>query len=177
MNDGGIMKFDLSNILNISARICGAVLIVCIFLLFFPVNWLPFAITLFREQYGLWIFIVLVISAALLLSYIIKWIIDKLKKTFEKKQMWATYKYILKNLSDAEKEFLKAQYKKRETAIIMDLSNPMIKHMETLKVLSLSSGTIMSRAPLFPGFIQPWVFELIDKNPKYIETEDKSDDR
>lgn len=177
MNDGGIMKFDLSNILNVSARICGAIFIACVFLLFFPAGWLPFAMAPFREQYGLWIFIALVISSALWLSYIIQWVINKLKKTFEKKQMWATYKYILKNLSDAEKEFLKAQYEKRETAIIMDLSNPMIKHMETLKILSLPVGTNMGGGSHFPGFIQPWVFELIDKNPKYIETEDNPDDR
>lgn len=166
------MKFDLSNLLNISARASFAASVACVLILFFPAHWLPFPIDAFRNQHGLWIFIVMVVAGSISFSHATKWGIEKIKKAVEKKKLWDTYRDILKNLSNDEKRFIKQFYEKRETAILLDLSDPRIKRLETFKVLSQAAGTSLSRAPFCPGFIQPWVFELIDKNPDFIKVED-----
>lgn len=162
------LKLDISKLLNISARVSWAITVACVFILFFPSDWLPFQIDTFREQYGLWIFIVLAVAISLCLSHAAKWIWEKVKQAWDKKKTWDTYKYILKNLSKSEKAFLKKYYDKRETAILVDLRNPTIKKLETFRVISKAAGTSLGSVSGFPGFIQPWVFELIDKNPEFL---------
>lgn len=163
------MKLDLSKLLEISARTAGAVSVACAILLFFPETLLPFDIADFRNNNGIWIFIVLVVSISILFSYLIKWLINWIKQKIDKHRTWDTYKYILKNLSDGEKAFLKEHYNKRETAIIIDLRNPIHKKLETFKVISRVAGASLGTISGVPGFIQPWVFEIIDKRPDYLE--------
>lgn len=164
------MKFDLSKLLEISARTAGAITIACIILLFFPATWLPFDIEKLRTDNGMWIFIILVVSIAIWSSYFLKWIAESIKKKIDKHKIWSTYKYILKNLSNSEKLFLKEYYDKRETAILLDLCNPIHKRLQTFKVVSMTAGYSAGGIGVgFPGFIQPWVFQLIDKNPGYLK--------
>ena len=91
--------------------------------------------------------------------------------------MWDTYETILRNLSTEEKLILKLFYEKRETAMLLDLSDPKIKKLETFRVISQASGTNISRPPYCPGFIQPWVFEVIDKYPDIIKVEEKGNEQ
>ena len=170
------MKVDLSNLLNVSTRVSFAVVFACAFILFFPAQYLPFQIDFFREQNGLWIFFIMVIAAAICLSYIVKWGVDKIADFIDKKKLWRTYKVILKNLSVDEKRFIKKHYEKRESAIYIDLSNAMMKRLQSFNVITLGVGTNAGNITRMPGFIQPWVFDLIDKNPHFIETEDKPHD-
>lgn len=167
------MKVDLSNILNISARVSAAIIIAGILILFFPEQWLPFRIDDFRNQYGLWVFIVTIVAGAIGFSYVIKWITEKIKQAISRKRLWNSYRTILLTLADDEKRFIKQFYEKRTSAVQLDLSNPMMKRLETFGLLSPAAGRTISPAPYCPGFIQPWVFQLIDKNPDYIKVEDK----
>lgn len=162
------MKIDIGKLLNVSARIAFAISIACIFLLFFPERLLPFDITKLRKEYGLWIFVPMVVSVALLLSYIGEWLLKKFKSYISKRQTWNTYKYILKHLSNDEKKYLNKLYNNRQTTIMLTLADPIIKKLETFKVVSMAAGTCIAPNGMAPGFVQPWVFDLIDKHPEYL---------
>ena len=170
------MKVDLSNLLNISARVSFAVVLACAFILFFPAQYLPFQINSFREQNGLWIFFIMAVSIAICLSYMLKWGVNRITDFIDKRELWCTYKSVLKNLSVDEKRFIRKQYEKKDSAIYIDLSNAMMKKLQSFNVISIAAGTNAGSVTRMPGFIQPWVFELIDKNPNLIETEDKPND-
>ena len=162
------MSLDLSKVFDVSVRVAFAAFIACLFFLFFPATWLPFDIVGYREKFGFWVFLTLTISAALLLSYLAKWLISKIRKYVENRKLWSGYKYILKNLSDDERIYLKNLYDKRQSAIMLNLTDPVVKKMETFRVLSMSAGTNVAPRGLMPGFVQPWVFELLDKHPEYL---------
>jgi len=164
------MKFDLSKLFELSARTSGAVSIACIILLFFPSSLLSFNIVDFRKDNGIWVFVVFVVAVSIWLSYLITWLSKIVMKKIKTKKTWDNYKYILKNLSKSEKLFLKEYYDKRETAVFIDLQNPVHKKLQTFNVISISAGTSLGTRFSMPGFIQPWVFKLIDKHPSYIQT-------
>ena len=170
------MSVDINKILTVSARIAFALLVSCLILIFFPAAWLPFDISSFREEYGIWLFFVMVLSVSILFSYIAKWCVVWVKKLIDRRKLWNGYKYILENLSDDEKLYLKPFYEKRQTAIMVPLMSPVAKKLETFKVISKAAGTSLAPGGFCPGFIQPWVFELIDKHPDYLNirsTEEK----
>ena len=169
------MNLDISKVLDISARMAFAIFVTCFVLLFFPAAYLPFEITGFRAQYGLWFFVALALSGSVMLSYLLKWTYERIKKWHKNREVWSSYKYILKSLSDDEKRFLKRYYDKRQTAIMIDIKDPVAKKLQTFKVISLSAGQSISTRFSLPGFIQPWVFEVLDKHPRYLEIKnDKS---
>lgn len=101
------MSLDLSKVFDVSVRVAFAAFIACLFFLFFPAAWLPFDIVVYREKFGFWVFLALIISAALLLSYLAKWLISKIQKYVEYRKLWSGYKYVLENLSDDERKYLK----------------------------------------------------------------------
>ncbi|GAA4293732.1 hypothetical protein GCM10023142_30140 [Anaerocolumna aminovalerica] len=80
------LKLDISKLLNISARVSWAITVACVFILFFPGDWLPFQIDTFREQYSLWIFIVMSVSISLCLSHASKCIWKKINQAWDKKK-------------------------------------------------------------------------------------------
>ena len=162
------MSVDIAKLLGISARVAGAITIACVFLLFFPASILPFDIIEHRVTYGFWLFIFLVVSFAICISHIIRWFIDKVRNKIETRKMWDSYRYILENLSRDEKDFLKEYYEKRETAIYINLTNPVHTKLRTFQVISIATGTSFGTMHKVPGFIQPWVFDLIDEDNKYI---------
>ena len=165
------MKFDLSKLLEISARTAFAVACACALLLFFPSNWLPFDITELRDKYGLWMFVILVVSISIMFSYLLKWVCAVLKNKYEIHKTWSNYRAVFECLSDKEKLFLKDKYEKNENTLMIDLTSPMHKHLQTLQILSLNVGTNLGSPRGMPGFIQPWVFEMIKKYPKCIRVD------
>ena len=167
------MNIELNKVFEVSARVAFALCVATVVLLFFPAGILPFDILSFREKYGFWAFLVLAFSVAILLSYLVKWIIGWIKKKIESRKMWKNYKYVFSLLSDEEKLFLKKQYDKKDYAIYINLSNPMHKHLETFRIISMAAGNNLGAGGSFPGFIQPWVFEYIDKHPQCLITEHK----
>ncbi|MCI8471816.1 MAG: hypothetical protein HFE65_01770 [Clostridiales bacterium] len=169
------MKIDIVKLLKVSARIAFAISIACIFLLFFPERLLPFDIIKLREEYGLWIFVLMVVSVALLLSYIGEWLLKKFRSYINKHKTWGTYKYILKHLSNAEKKYLENLYNNHKTTIMIDLNNPVVKKLETFQIVSMASGTCIAEGGMAPGFVQPWVFDLIDKHPEYLNVTNDND--
>lgn len=169
------MNVDISKILSMSARIAFAMLVSCLVLVFFPEAWLPFDITDFRAKYGIWLFLVLALCIGILFSYAAKWCICGVKKLIEKRKTWDNYKYILENLSDDERIYLKKFYDKRQTAIMIPLMDPIAKKLETFRVISKAAGTSMAPAGFCPGFIQPWVFDLLDKHPDYLNMKRKEE--
>lgn len=164
------MKFDFSKVFEVSFRVAFAAFVACIVFLFFPSKWLPFDITPYRVQFGFLLFLAFVISAAILVSYFAKWIVTKIQGYIKNRNTWNSYKYVLSNLSDTERAYLKELYEKRESAIMLNLSDPITKKLETFKVLSMAAGTNIAPRGYCPGFVQPWVFELIDKHPEYLST-------
>lgn len=163
------MKFDLLKFFELSARTAFAVLVACILLLFFPAQHLPFDIGWLRKEHGIWIFVLMVISISVISSYILKWICDFIKKKYEIYKTWSLYKSIISGLSDKEKIFLKEKYSKNETTLMIDWQSPIHKHLQTLGIISMNAGTSVGNPNALPGFIQPWVFETIKKNPKIID--------
>jgi len=176
MNGASGMKLDISKILNISARISGAISVSCLLILFFPSAWLPFDIDVFREQHGLWIFVIMVIAISLSLSYVVKWIIKIIIEKVEIHKTRKSYRDVLENLSPKEKKLIRKQYDKKETAIIIDISNPMMKKLETFEIISVSAGMSAMMLNNVPGYIQPWVFKTIDRYPNILDTEYKSNE-
>ena len=169
------MNLDIGKVLDISARMAFAIFVACLVLLFFPAVYLPFEITDFRAQYGLWFFVALALSGATMLSYLLKWVYESIKKWRKNRDLWSSYKYILKNLSDDERRYLMKYYDKRQTAIMIDLRDPVAKKLQTFQVISHATGKSISTHFMLPGFIQPWVFEVLDKHPRYLEIKnDKS---
>lgn len=173
------MNIDFSKVLTLSARILVAVCLTCLFLLFFPERMLPFDISSFRQENGLWIFVVFISSASLLVSYLGKWLLEFAKDKITTRKLWVTYKAILRNLSNQEKMFLKDYYKKNETFININLSNPMHKKLQTFNVIAMTAGTNAGSLTSMPAFIQPWVFEIIKRNPSILEIkqEEQSNDK
>ena len=163
------MNLDIGKVLDVSARVSFAVCFACMFLLFFPAILLPFDITVFREKYGIWIFIVFAVSASLLISHIVKHIAALAKRKLDQISTWRTYKYILKNLSDEEKVYLKRFFDKGQTAIVFSMVDPVAQKLKTFRVISQPSGTSMAPRGMSLGFIQPWVFEVLRKHPEYLE--------
>ncbi len=167
------MEFNITSLpklLDISARISGAIAVACILILFFPMSWLPFEIEEFRAQYGLWIFLVMAVTISLCVSYVVKWIGERIKEKFEKLKMRKAYKRILEKLSPSEKMFVKKYYNKGETAIYIDLADSMMKKLQTFNIISISAGTSFVISSLVPGIIQPWVFDTIDRFPNILDT-------
>ena len=82
---------------------------------------------------------------------------------------WRTYKYILKNLSDEEKVYLKRFFDKVQTANVCSMVDPEAQRLKTFRVISQPSGTSMAPRGMSLGFIQPWVFEVLRKHPVYLE--------
>ena len=162
-------NIDMSKILEISSRIALAVCLACGIIIFFPADYLPFDITEFRTKNGIWIFCVFSLAIAIILSHIIKLIMDFIKDKINDKNIWKANRYVLKNLSDEEKLYLKEFYTRRQTAIMLNLTSPVVKKLETFQVISMSAGTSIAPRGSAPGFIQPWVFELLDKNPDYLK--------
>ena len=162
------MSFDFSKIFEASVRVAFAAFVACLIFLFFPAAWLPFDIAIYREKFGFWLFLAFAISTALLLSYFAKWLAKKIQKFVQNRKLWSGYKYVLKNLSDEEREFLKTLYDKRQSAIMLNLTDPVVKKLEAFRVLSMSAGTKVAPRGLMPGFVQPWVFKLLDKHPEYL---------
>lgn len=167
------MNLDFNKVFNISCRVSFAICIACVGILFFPSKWLPFDVTAFRQENGLWIFFVFIFSVAVMFSYLGQTLCKKVSVIMDKRKTWSTYKYILKNLSDDEKTYLKTFYVKKQTAILLDLTNPVVKKLQTFQVLSMSTGTSLALQGMAPGFIQPWVFEIIDKHPEYLRTSEE----
>ena len=163
------MNLDIGKVLDVSARVSFAVCSACVLLLFFPAILLPFDIAVFREKYGIWIFIVFAVSASLLISHIVKYIVGLAKRQLDKIGTWRTYKYILQNLSDEEKVYLKRFFDKGQTAIVFSMEDPVAQKLKTFKVISQPSGTSMAPLGMSLGFIQPWVFEVLRKHPEYLE--------
>lgn len=162
------MNIDIGKVWNISARVAFAICIACLLFLFTPAAILPFDITEYRNIYGIWIFLSLVLSGALIVSYVMKWSFDFLKKKIKIYNTKKAQKYILSTLSNEEKAFLKKYYDKGQTAIIYSLMNPVAKKLETFQIISMAAGTSLAPRGLTPGFIQPWVFELVRKNPNLL---------
>ena len=162
------MKIDMLKAFNISARVAFAILIASATLLFFPSHWLPFDITEFREEYGFALFLCLIISLSVLLSFLVQWLIRCLKKALERKKTFSAYLMILKGLSDSEKKYLQKLYDKRQSTIQINLNNPVDKKLQTLRIISMSAGTIIGSPVAMPGFVQPWVFQVIDKHPNCL---------
>lgn len=162
------MKFDLSKLLEKSARTAFAVACACALLLFSPVNWLPFGISALRDKYGLWMFVILLVSISIMFSYLLKWVFTALKNKYKIHKIWSNYKAVFECFSDTEKLFLKDKYEKNKKTLMIDLSSFIHNHLQTLQVLSLDVGTNLGSSRGIPGFIQPWVFEMIKKHPKCI---------
>ena len=98
-----------------------------------------------------------------------EWICDFIKKKYEIYKTWSLYKSIILGLSNKEKIFLKEKYSKNETTLMIDWQNPIHKHLQTLGIISMNAGTSVGNPNAIPGFLQPWVFEVIKKNPKIID--------
>ena len=127
------MNLDIGKVLDVSARVSFAVCSACVLLLFFPAILLPFDITVFREKYGIWIFIVFAVSASLLISHIVKYIVGLAKRQLDKIGTWRTYKYILQNLSDEEKVYLKRFFDKGKLPLFFPwriLWHKSLKHLK-----------------------------------------------
>ena len=103
------------------------------------------------------------------LRRIVKYIVGLAKRQLDKIGTWRTYKYILQNLSDEEKVYLKRFFDKGQTAIVFSMEDPVAQKLKTFKVISQPSGTSMAPLGMSLGFIQPWVFEVLRKHPDYLE--------
>jgi len=169
------MKFDLSKVLEVSARPAGAIFIASALILFFPASLLPFDFVDFRANYGLWIFIVLVVSFAILVSYLMTWIGSSIKSKYDTYLVWKTYRQILSKLSNKEKSFLNGYYGANESAIYVDMLNPIHRRLLSINVISIPTGLNIGGPNNMPGFIQPWVITLLDKNPAYLDIMQEDD--
>ena len=170
---------EFSKLLEVSARIAGAITVASAIILFFPSSWLPFDISEVRYEYGIIIFIIFVLAFAIWISYFVKWVTKIIIKQHEKKQNLKLREKILENLSNREKEFLKEYYDLRDTAIQIDIGDTMHKRLQTFNVISLSPGNFFVDPYDFsmPGFIQPWVFDLIDNNPNLLKTKNTQQEK
>lgn len=145
--------------------------ITCYLLLYLPETWIPFDINTFRKQYGIWLFLMLVFSIAIIFSFVTQRLFRVLKEKYKIYRIHCGYKEIIDCLSEEEKRFLIEQYNHNDPTICIALSNPMHMHLKTLKIISLAhNGIAYGGYPIFPGYINSWVFKLIKKNPKLFET-------
>jgi len=171
------LKVDFDILFYISARVSLALLITSSLLLFFPLEWLPFDFSEARTQYGIYLFLVFVFSASTIFSYIIKWVMESCKKLLANQaQKCAVNKMhadLLKKLSDDEKQFLSPLYEKRQNSIMISLNNPIHKRLQTAGIISQAKGTSYGSCGTFPGQVNLWVYEVLDKHPKYLTIKQK----
>lgn len=166
-----LKSFEL---LKYSSKVAFIVMVTCCILLALPESWVPFDINVLR--------VLLVFSVAVIISFFAQGFFRYLKKKYESYQVWRGYEKIISYLSNKEKNFLKEKYSQDEHSLMIDLTNPMHIRLKTLQIISLGIGLSATYyRNVFPGIIQPWVFELMKKKPKLFETkpisnkEEKSD--
>lgn len=69
-NQRNILNLDLNIVFDISCRVSFTIDIVCTRYLVLSGEWIPFDMTAFRQENGLWIFFILILSEAIMTSYL-----------------------------------------------------------------------------------------------------------
>ena len=85
------------------------------------------------------------------------------------KKINEAYKYLLSNLSKDEKRILKEYIDKDTKTNYYSKFDGVVGGLEKSKVLYVSSNLGQGPGAMFPFNIQPWAWEMLKKNPKYLE--------
>ncbi len=152
-----------------SSRVAFALCLLCGFLLWFPMYILPFGIQKFRENYGLALFLVFAFSVAIIISYIIWWLISKISKKYRQHKKKSKMNDILKNLDPQDKSYLYSFIKKGQTSVYMDMTNPVHIKLKAYGVIQLPVGANLGMLSTFAGFISPMAVEILKKHPEYLK--------
>lgn len=95
--------------------------------------------------------------------------IPKEDKELDPKEIEENHKYLLENLSKDEKELLREYIDNDTKTRDFSIRNGIARGLQSCKILYISSN--ISRGPkfIFPFNIQPWAWEMLKKNPKYLK--------
>lgn len=94
---------------------------------------------------------------------------NEIEKELSPKEVEETYKYILKNLSREEKELLKEYIDNDTKTRRFSINNGVAMGLKSMNVLYISSNISRSPAMKFPFNLQPWAWEMLKENPKYLK--------
>lgn len=86
-----------------------------------------------------------------------------------KKEINEVYKYLLSNLSKDEKSILKEYIDKDTKTNYYSKFSGVVGGLEKSKILYISSNIGQGPGAMFPFNIQLWAWEMLKKNPKYLE--------
>ncbi len=163
------MKFDVNKFLEMSSRVAFALCLLCGFLLWVPSHILPFDIMNFRKNYGLVLFLVFAFSLAIIVSYVVWWLLSIISKKYKRHKRKCKMNDILKNLDPQDKSYLNQYLKKGQTSVYMDMTNPVHIKLKSYGVIQLPSGTNLGILTTFSGFISPMAVEILNKHPEYLK--------
>jgi len=85
------------------------------------------------------------------------------------KEINEAYEYLLSNLSKDEKKILKEYIDKDTKTNYYSKFDGVVGGLEKSKILYISSELGQGPNAMFPFNIQPWAWEMLKKNPKYLE--------
>ena len=164
------MKVEIIELLKLPARICGAIVCSCLFLLFFPAICLPFPIDDFRTQYGIWIFLVFCASFALYFSYIMVWIKKQITDSISSMKRNSSLKILTKN----EKMFLRKYISNSEQTVYAYKGSVGYDAYKTMlllvdkKIVKIVDDDGDNKI----GIIHEQVFKKLLTNPNLLNVED-----
>ena len=95
--------------------------------------------------------------------------IPKEEEELDPKEIEETYKYILENLSKDEKELLREFMDNDTKTRSFSLRDGVAMGLKSYNVLYISSNYTRGLKLMFPFNIQPWAWEMLKKNPKYLK--------
>jgi cytoskeletal protein RodZ len=95
--------------------------------------------------------------------------IPKEEEELDPKEIEETYKYILKNLSKDEKELLREFMDNDTKTRSFSLRNGVAMGLKSYNVLYISSNITRGLKLMVPFNIQPWAWEMLKENPKYLK--------
>ena len=95
--------------------------------------------------------------------------VTKEEEELSPKETEETNKYLLENLSKDEKELLREYIDNDTKTRNFSYRNGVAMGLKSCNILFISSN--LSRGPrlMFPFNIQPWAWEMLKRNPKYLK--------
>jgi hypothetical protein len=137
-------------------------------------------------QFRPWIYLASIFATLLIIGHtifdLIEWGRQKIEKSWQLRTSRQQQEYLLKNLSNIEKEILAQYYLKDTTTIAFNLHDGVVDGLVKKHVLFMSGVTSKPASSMKNDFnVQPWVWHYIKEHPDFLrgielsESKSKSD--
>ncbi len=159
---------DFIAILKLPPSILSALALASGFIILAPQNILEkLYFVNFKDSYGFQIGIVFVVSISILIVYSLMKIIKFFYDKYNNKRISENQYRFLKELDDNEKSLIREILSKPDYTLKLPINNGLVRKLESMYVILPAGSTHLVNGydMRIPYFLQPWVIEMIKKNP------------